>query len=103
MAEVTRESKSTPDASLTARRKPNYVPLPRILDIYQVACRLGACESTFRNRRKKLEELGFPKKDEELGGWDADAIEAWFDRRSGLETGFSFDLEAELRGWDPSP
>ena len=60
-------------------------------------------ENTFRNRRGTLEELGFPKMDEAVGWWDANAIEAWFDRRAGLGTSFPVDLEAELRGWDPSP
>ena len=85
-----------------SRSKPDYVPLPRYLDIFQVATRLGMCENTFRNRRGRLEELGFPKMDEAVEGWDSEAIEAWIDKRSGLKTGFATNLEAELREWEPS-
>ena len=86
-----------------SRPKPDYEPTPRLFNIYQVATRLGMSENTFRNRRGTLEELGFPKMDEAVGWWDAKAIEAGFDRRAGLGTSFPVDLEAELRGWDPSP
>ena len=73
-----------------ARRKPAHTPPPRNLNAFQVACRLGMCETTFRQRRPWLEEaLGFPKRDEDLGGWDAKAIEEWFDDRSGLRTGLT--------------
>lgn len=65
-----------------ARAKPTFVPTPRILTDYQVAARLGRSESWLRDHRDKL--IGFPKRDDELGGTDGDAIEAWLDVRAGL-------------------
>ena len=64
--------------------KPKYTPTPRILNARQVAIRLGMSESGFVNRRPGLETRGFPQRDDFLQGWDANAIEAWLDRRSGL-------------------
>lgn len=68
-----------------ARIKPKYIPEPRVLDTFQVATRLGKSEGTFTRNRQTLEANGFPCRDEFLGGWDADAIERWFDQRSGLQ------------------
>ncbi len=67
-----------------SRRRPNYVPPPRILSAYQVACRLGKSESWFRDNLPTLAAEGFPSPDALLGGWDVDAIELWLDSRSGI-------------------
>ncbi len=68
------------------RAKRSYIPMPRGLDEFQVAARLGKSEGWFRKHRAELEANGFPKYDELLGGRDANAIEAWWDKRSGLAT-----------------
>ncbi len=67
-----------------SRRRPNYVPPPRILSAYQVACRLGKSESWFRDNLAKLVSEGFPRKDDILNGWDSHAIEQWLDTRGGI-------------------
>ena len=66
------------------RRRPAYVPAPRILTEYQVACRFGRSEGWLRETRTRLEREGFPARDEWLDGTDAEAVELWFDRRAGL-------------------
>ena len=66
------------------RRRPSYTPTPRILDKFQTSVRLGNGETWFDKNRAQLEAMGFPQYDDFLGGWDADAIEIWFDKRSGL-------------------
>lgn len=76
-----------------ARRKPTFIPEPRIWSEHQVACRLGISQGTFRLRLPKLTEKGFPQPDDLLDGWDAAAIEYWLDRRSGLDTGTGFQRE----------
>ncbi len=68
-----------------SRRRPKYVPPPRILTAYQVACRLGKSESWFRDNLAKLVSEGFPRKDDILNGWDSHAIEHWLDNRGGIE------------------
>lgn len=68
-----------------SRRRPGFVPQPRILtSAQQVAALLGHGEDWFRKNRAALERAGFPRQDALLGGWDAEAIEAWLDRRAGL-------------------
>lgn len=67
-----------------ARPKSKFMPTPRIWSRQQVACRLGKGEQWFLDHRPELEREGFPKADALLGGYDADAIEAWLDRRGGL-------------------
>lgn len=64
--------------------RPKFTPEPRILNEFQVACRLGWATSTFRDRKEGLESKGFPRRDRLLGGWDVAAIEQWLDRRSGV-------------------
>ncbi len=83
-----------------ARPKPEFIPAPRILNTYQVACRLNKSEQWFASNRNALEGMGFPKKDKVLGGWDSDTIEAWLDRRSGVRDASNIEeqmLEA-IRG-----
>ena len=67
-----------------ARAKPDFIPDPRTWADYQLAARFNWSEGTFKKRRPELEAMGFPKFDEELGGTDSKAAEAWWDRRSGL-------------------
>lgn len=67
-----------------SRPKPAFTPDPRAWTEYQVAVRLNWSEVTFKKRLPKLEAEGFPRVDKLLGGRDAKAIEAWFDKRSGL-------------------
>ena len=49
-----------------------------------MAARLNKGVAWFYAHRNELEAAGFPRFDDLLGGRDANAIEAWFDRRSGL-------------------
>ncbi len=70
-----------------ARSRPKFTPTPRMWNDYQVASRLGKCESWLANHRPRLEVEGFPPRDALLGGTDADAVETWLDRRSGLANG----------------
>ena len=67
-----------------SRPKPTFTPDPRAWTEYQVAARLNLSEGTFKRRRAELEETGFPRYDELLGGTDSKAIEAWLDTRSGI-------------------
>ncbi len=69
---------------MTLPKPKYYIPEPRALDNYQVAAFFGKGVVWFNTHRSKLEAAGFPKFDDLLGGRDANAIEAWFDRRSGL-------------------
>lgn len=69
-----------------ARPKQTYLPQPRVLTSpVQVAAVLGRGEEWFRQRRERLEDAGFPRHDALLGGWDLDAINAWLDKRAGLD------------------
>ena len=81
------------------RAKPSYTPDPRAWDDYQVAARFGKSAGWFKEHRAELEAAGFPRYDELLDGRDADAIEAWFDLRSGLKQA-SHDEQAWLKAID---
>ena len=86
------------------RARPLYTPIPRNWDEYQVSARLGRGVTWFRSHRDQLEAKGFPAYDDFLGGWDADAIELWFDKRSGIagadhaDDGINRRLEAMRHG-----
>jgi hypothetical protein len=67
-----------------SRRRPSFTPTPRVWTEHQVACRLGHGESWLRAQRPELERQGFPRPDPLLGGTDADAVDLWLDRRSGI-------------------
>lgn len=69
----------TDGAAMTTEHQ--YTPEPRIWNALQVAARLGIRDSAFYSRRSRLETMGFPQKDDELGGWHAAAIDAWLDNR----------------------
>ena len=78
---------------------PAFMPSPRIFKSpAQVATRLGHGEEWFRQHRKNLETAGFPCRDDLLDGWDADAIDAWLDKRAGLRQHFNQDHDANP--WD---
>ncbi len=70
-----------------SQSRPKFTPTPRVWSEFQVACRLGKCESWLATHRPRLEAEGFPPRDPLLGGTDADAVEAWLDRRSGIANG----------------
>ena len=84
-----------------SRSRPKYTPEPRIWTAFQVATRLGKSETWFRGNLKKLRDEGFPEYDLLLQGWDADAVEAWMDRRSGLMNDAPDNLVMELEEWSP--
>lgn len=65
------------------RPKPNHIPEPRVLNDFQVACRLGWSVETFRTKRETLREKGFPQPDDFFGGYDSVAVEDWLDRHYG--------------------
>lgn len=50
----------------------------------QVATRLNRSIPWLYEHLPRLYQLGFPKKDKELGGWDSVAIESWLDKRSNV-------------------
>lgn len=77
-------------------RRAKFMPRPRIWNEHQVACRLGFAVATFRTRIEKLVGQGFPQEDDLLGGWDANAVERWLDRRSGLDNDTGFQKEIWL-------
>ena len=82
------------------RRRPAFVPNPRVLQKHGTAARLGQCASTFDKKRPALEAEGFPHYDELLGGWDANAIEAWLDKRAGLSDSCDLvDADTEIDRW----
>ncbi len=77
-----------------SRAKPSYIPTPRTWDAFQVAARLGKGREWLKAHRQELEADGFPRYDDLLHGWDANAIEAWLDKRSGLAT-----VENDEQAW----
>lgn len=62
--------------------KPKFQPEPRIISADQVAARLGKGTTWFHAHLCQLSAQGFPARDPLLGGWDAKAIERWWDKRS---------------------
>jgi len=81
---------------------PKFVPKPRIWNQFQVCCRLGMSEDRFRGLRDWFSANGFPLRDEDLGGWDANAIEIWLDMRAGLKKHLPEPAVGEIGNWDPS-
>ncbi len=85
------------------RTRPSYTPTPRIWKGFQVATRLGCGETKFDTMRPHLEAMGFPQYDDILGGWDANAIEAWLDKRAGLSDSCDqIDADTEIDRWETS-
>ncbi len=84
------------------RPRPSYTPKPRIWDQIQVTARFGKGGNWFSTIRSELEKQGFPLYDNFLGGWDADAIDLWLDRRSGIAESNILDADKELDKWEKS-
>ncbi len=78
-----------------ARPRPQFTPPPRIFNEFQTACRLGRPQSWLAKNRDRLEAEGLPPVDDLLGGRDADAIDVWLDKRSGLADARSGDDGSE--------
>ena len=76
-----------------ARKKQPFVPLPRVWSRSQVAARFGKREQWFRDHQNNLEANSFPRYDILLCGWDSEAVERWFDDRSGLISAYEGDEE----------
>lgn len=69
------------------------IPNARIWNAAQVAAVFGRSANWLYAHRNRLEQLGFPSRDRELGGWHSRAIEAWLDRRAGVESNASIEAE----------
>ncbi len=80
------------------RARPKFIPTPRVFSDFQLATRLGKSESWLKINRDRLEAEGLPQRDTLLDGTDADAVETWLDRRSGLSTA---NPDQELDAWQP--
>jgi hypothetical protein len=63
-------------------RRERQIPEARIWGHEECAARLNKSVPWFYDHRARLEQLGMPKKDEMLGGWDSKAFEVWLDTRS---------------------
>jgi hypothetical protein len=72
-------------SSNTGHRHPQTLPVPRIWGARQVAARLNRSVEWFYSHLPRLKQLGFPSKDNILGGYDSIAVDAWMDRRAGLK------------------
>ena len=59
-----------------------FQPEPRLFNASQVASSLGKGETWLYDHLAQLSAQGFPARDPLLGGWDAMAIERWWDKRS---------------------
>ena len=85
------------------RTRPSYTPKPRIWNDIQVATRLGCGKTKVAEIRPRLEAMGFPQYDDILGGRDANAIEVWLDKRSGLSISCDLiDVDTEIDKWEAS-
>jgi len=56
----------------------------RFVDRAGVAEWFGKSESWFDSKRQELEAAGFPRRDDIVGAWDVQAMDAWADRRSAI-------------------
>jgi hypothetical protein len=66
------------------RARPKFNLPPRGLAEGETAGYLGLGSTEYRNLLPKLEAEGFPKPDAVTGRRDHQAIDAWWDHRSGL-------------------
>jgi predicted DNA-binding transcriptional regulator AlpA len=64
-------------------RKLIPLPRPRVWGAREIAARLNRSVAWFYEHKARLKQLGFPSRDEVIGGWDSYAVEAWLDRRAG--------------------
>jgi predicted DNA-binding transcriptional regulator AlpA len=69
----------------TIRPSRAELPMRRILDAAGVAGLFGKSRAWFYGRRTQLEARGFPRRDQLMGGWDAEAVHRWIDRQSGSD------------------
>jgi len=69
---------------LSTTHKIAQLPTPRLWGVREIAARLNRSVAWFYEHKAHLKQLGFPCRDEVLGGWDSHAVEAWFDRRAGM-------------------
>lgn len=68
------------------------LPEPRLWNARQVANRLGRSVPWFYTHHQALAAReGFPRKDPILKLWDSSAVEAWLNRRAGLEDNTSIE------------
>ena len=77
--------KSTPDAPAQQQRGVRYRIDVRGISKDKVARRLGKTPAQFDLIEQALYAEGFPRADPIVGTWNIDAVDAWWDRRSGLE------------------
>ena len=69
---------------MTTARRPGR-RAPRILSTFEaLADYLDHSVTWLSTRLSKWEAMGFPKRDNELDGWDIEAIDLWIDGRSNL-------------------
>lgn len=72
---------------------------PRGLKTCDVAAYLGLSQTDFFRKRAAMEAAGFPRPDPITRRYDRRAIDAWLDRRSGLDP-YSADEDAWMRRLD---
>lgn len=72
------------DFTHSTARFPSVLPSPRVWKVRQIAARFNRSVAWVYAHMPRLVQLGFPRKDQVLGGWDSLAIEGWFDRRSSV-------------------
>lgn len=53
----------------------------KVLRPEDVARRFNHSRPWFYKHRRRLEQLGFPPKDNSVGGWIASAVDNWLDQR----------------------
>jgi hypothetical protein len=61
--------------------EPTQTPDARIWSPKECAARLNKSVPWLYAHLPRLQQLGFPRKDRELGGWDSKTIEVWLDQR----------------------
>ncbi len=70
------------------------LPSPRVWTGKQIAARFNRSQTWFYKHLPRLRQLGFPKRDPIVGGWDRVTVEAWLDRRAGV--GDVANMESEM-------
>lgn len=66
----------------------------RIISPCEVAARFRRSRSWFYSHRKRLEQIGFPPKDTELGGWPVRSVDKWLDQREKIHSHSSVEAQA---------
>jgi len=57
--------------------------MKQVLRVNEVADRFNHSRAWFYMHKPRLEQLGFPKRDKESGGWLAISVDNWFCQRGG--------------------